>query len=60
MMQMMLHCAILWYKVYSDHCITTAVIHHDLQALHKWGLDNKTTFEPEKVCDGDLPKEETF
>ena len=40
----------LWYEVDFDHCITTAVINQDLQALHKWGLDNKTTFEPEKMC----------
>jgi acetyl/propionyl-CoA carboxylase alpha subunit len=26
------------------------VINQDLEALHKWGLDNKTTFEPEKMC----------
>ena len=36
-------------EVDHDHCITTAVINQDLQALHKWGLDNKTTFEPEKM-----------
>ena len=40
----------LWYEVDFDHCITTAVINQDLEALHKWGLDNKTTFEPEKMC----------
>jgi hypothetical protein len=39
----------LWYEVDFDHCITTAVINQDLQSLHEWGLDNKTTFEPEKM-----------
>jgi hypothetical protein len=40
----------LWYEVEFVHCITTAVINQDLQSLHEWGLDNKTTFEPEKMC----------
>ena len=40
----------LWYEVDFDHCITTAVINQDLQSLYEWGLDNKTTFEPEKMC----------
>jgi len=39
----------LWYEVEFDHCITTAVINQDLQSLYEWGLDNKTTFEPEKM-----------
>jgi len=41
----------LWYEIDEDfdHRITTAVINTDLEALRKWGNDNKTTFEPEKM-----------
>ena len=41
----------LWYEIDEDfdHSITTAVINTDLEALRKWGNDNKTTFEPEKM-----------
>jgi acetyl/propionyl-CoA carboxylase alpha subunit len=41
----------LWYEIDDDFdpMITTAVVNGDMQALLKWGNDNKTTFEPEKM-----------
>ena len=39
----------LWYEIEFDHLISTAVINQDMATLKRWGDDNKTTFEPEKM-----------
>jgi len=39
----------LWYEIEIDHSISTAIINQDMRSLKKWGDDNKTTFEPEKM-----------
>ena len=41
----------LWYEIdeEQDHNMATAVINQDMKALLDWSIDNKTTFEPEKM-----------